>query len=165
MVHLKHATKVAIAREIITTPTVAHHSSHRDTLDGTSCIHRQSREAYTVASDLAAALRATEAPLQVHAHDRRSKAIADGGQALVLDSAVGHGEAFAAGSGHGCACGVGLKRPGMGEAGSVVADVGEDPGRSSAAIWVVVSVAAARGVEARPGGHAPRDAAGRRVCR
>jgi hypothetical protein len=41
---------------------------------------------------------------------------------------MGHGEAFAAGSGHGCASGVGLKGPGVGEAGSVVADLGEDPG-------------------------------------
>jgi hypothetical protein len=47
---------------------------------------------------------------------------------LVFDSAVGRGEAFAAGSGHGCASGVGLKGPGVGEAGSVVADLGEDPG-------------------------------------
>jgi hypothetical protein len=41
---------------------------------------------------------------------------------------VGHGEAFAAGPGHGCAAGVGLEGPGGGEAGSVVADLGQYPG-------------------------------------
>jgi hypothetical protein len=41
---------------------------------------------------------------------------------------VGHGEAFAAGAGHGCAAGVGLEGSGGGEAGSVIADLGEYPG-------------------------------------
>jgi hypothetical protein len=41
---------------------------------------------------------------------------------------VGHGEAFAAGPSHGCAAGVGLDGSGGGEAGSIVADLGEYPG-------------------------------------
>jgi hypothetical protein len=47
---------------------------------------------------------------------------------LVLDAAVHHGQAFAAGAGHRCASGVGLEGSGVGEAGSVVTDFGEHPG-------------------------------------
>ena len=47
---------------------------------------------------------------------------------MVLDPPVHHRQRFAAGAGHGCGAGVGLERAGVGEAGSVVADLGEDAG-------------------------------------
>ena len=39
-----------------------------------------------------------------------------------------HGQAFAAGAGYRCASGVGLERSSIGEAGSVITDLGEHPG-------------------------------------
>jgi hypothetical protein len=47
---------------------------------------------------------------------------------LVLDPAVQDGQAFAAGAGDGRGSGVGLERSRVGEAGSVIADLGEYPG-------------------------------------
>jgi hypothetical protein len=41
---------------------------------------------------------------------------------------VHDGQAFAAGAGDGCCSGVGLERSRVGEAGSVIADLGEYPG-------------------------------------
>ena len=47
---------------------------------------------------------------------------------MVLDPPVHHRQRFAAGAGHGCGAGVGLERAGVAEAGSVVADLGEQAG-------------------------------------
>src|SRR5262249_46877440 len=51
-----------------------------------------------------------------------------GGEALVLDAAVGDGPGLAAGPGGGRAAAVGLESFSIGEAGSVVADLAEHPG-------------------------------------
>ena len=53
--------------------------------------------------------------------------VAGRGQALVLDPSV-HDPCLAAGAGDRGGPGVGLERAGVGEAGAVVADLGEHPG-------------------------------------
>jgi hypothetical protein len=47
---------------------------------------------------------------------------AGGGEAIVLDAAVGDGQGPSGGSGDGCGSGVGLQRAGIGEWGAVVAE-------------------------------------------
>ena len=55
-------------------------------------------------------------------------AVACVGESVVFDPPVHHRDRLAAGTGHGCRAGVGLKRAGVGEAGSVVADLGQHAG-------------------------------------
>ena len=53
---------------------------------------------------------------------------ADGGQAPVFDMPVHDNGFLAAGAGDGCGSGVGFEPAGVGEAGAVIADLGEHPG-------------------------------------